>query len=147
MSLTQDLRVWRKKRNIINADTKVFVQNIIEELLEIYYNDKNEIEEIKDSIWSLYFVDALNYDLKPISEENTIDSIQDIQVFGNNETELMGYDNDKCNYEVFKHINCRRQDPIQYLEWQEKGAYGKWKKDLNQKQDELYEPRYYLCLK
>lgn len=142
MSLTQNLRVWRKKRNIINSDTKVFVSSVLEELLEIYSTNKEEIKQDVEMMMDMFFSGRL-----PISEENTIDCIQDITVFSNNETELMGYDNDKCNYEVFKHINCRKQDPIQYLEWQEKGAYDKWKKWSEQPKDELYEPNYKACLK
>ena len=37
--------------------------------------------------------------------------LQDIQVFCINETELMGFDNIKCNKEVFSEINSREQDP------------------------------------
>ena len=54
----------------------------------------------------------------------------------------MGYDNVKCNNEVFKHINCRKQDPSQIIEWKEKGAYGKWKKWSKQPQEEIYQPYY-----
>lgn len=138
-NITEKLRYWRKKRNITKPDTKVFVESVIEELLEIYYDDKVLIKSIKEHISKTYF------NKKPISELNTIDAIQDIQVFGVNETEQMGYDNILCNREVFKHIDCRTQDPIQKAEWEAKGASGKWLKDINQPKEELYEPKYEDC--
>lgn len=143
MSLTQDLRVWRKKRNITNANTKVFVSSVLEELLEIYSTDKEEIRQDVEMIMDMFFNKHFE-----VSETNTIDSIQDIIVFAINETELMGYDNDKCNYEVFKEINSRVQDPAQYLEWKEKGAFGKWKKSLLEKDVvNWYKADYTTCLK
>ena len=45
-TLTENLKVWRKERNISKADYLVFVGNILEELLEVTYT-KNEIEAIK----------------------------------------------------------------------------------------------------
>ena len=139
-NLTQNLREWRKKRNITKADYLVFVGNILEELLEPLY-DKNTIEDIKDE----FMTNCINGDDTMPDTLDIIDAIQDIQVFCINETELMGYDNIKCNNEVFKHINCRRQDPMQYMEWDEFGASGKWKKDANQPKDEIYEPNYESC--
>lgn len=138
-NLTENLRQWRQDRNIKTPDTKVYVANVIEELLEIFYRDKEIIKSHQKAIMSIYF------DLLPISEINTIDCIQDIQVFCINETELMGYNNLLCNDEVFKHINCRKQDPEQKLEWEQFGANGKWLKDKNQSQDEIYEPNYEAC--
>jgi transcriptional regulator with XRE-family HTH domain len=138
-NITEKLRYWRKKRNISKPDTKVFVENVLEELLEIYYDDKALIKSIQEHISKTYF------NKKPIGEINTIDAIQDIQVFGANETELMGYDNILCNREVFKHIDCRVQDPIQAEEWKEKGAFGKWKKYELQDESTLYEPQYEEC--
>ena len=49
MSLTSNLKVWRKDRNITQANTRVYVANVIEELLEIYYTDKQYIKEEKDA--------------------------------------------------------------------------------------------------
>lgn len=137
--LTENLKEWRKDRNITELDTIVYVENVIEELLEIFTEDKKEIKHLQSEIMDKYF------NREPISILNTIDAIQDIQVFSINETELMGYDNIECNKEVFKHINCRKQDPIQYIEWKEKGAYGKWQKDKNQDPKEIYEPEYASC--
>ena len=138
-NLTENLRDWRTVRNIKNPDTKVYVANVIEELLEIFYKDKEIIKSHQKAIMSIYF------DLLPISEINTIDCIQDNQVFSINEIENMGYNNLLCNEEVFKHINCRKQDPMQFLEWRESGPNGKWKKWEQQPKDEIYEPNYEAC--
>lgn len=138
-NLTENLREWRKDRNIIEPNTKVFIENILEELLEIYYADKEMIKACKNDIMSDYFC------LPELNEINTLDAIQDIQVFCINETELIGYDNIKCNNEVFKHINCRKQDPKQKEEWLKNGVIGKWQKDQNQSKDELCEPNYESC--
>ena len=138
-NLTEKLKYWRRKRNITEPNTKVFVANCIEELLEIYYQDKNVIKNLQNEIMENYF------DLEPLSELNTIDSIQDLQVFGINETELMGYDNIACNREVYKHISCRKQDPEQLVDWEFNGAKGKWIKWSEQPKEELYEPKYEEC--
>lgn len=142
MSLTSDLKDWRSQRNITNANTKAYVQNVLEELLEIYYEDKLHIELAKNVIWDDFFTNESLGDYIPISEQNTIDAIQDIQVFSINETELMCYDNEICNQEVYKEINSRLQCPIQKEEWKEKGAYGKWKKWSEQPVDTLYKANY-----
>lgn len=145
-NLTQNLREWRRKRNITNADTKVFVINCLEELLEIYYDKKLDIDFLKNVIWDEYFTDDNANDLQPISELNTIDSIQDIQVFGANETELMRFDNIRCNDEVFAEIDSRKQCPNQMVEWREKGAYGKWKKSELERDKALwYKADYEKC--
>ena len=141
-NLTENLKGWRKERNISKADYLVFVGNVLEELLEPIYN-KEDIENRKNSILEKHFYNEVY--IENININDTIDAIQDIQVFCINETELMGYDNVKCNNEVFKHINCRKQDPTQYLEWKEKGAYGKWKKWSEQPQEEIYQPDYESC--
>ena len=137
-NLTENLKIWRKERNISKADYLVFVGNILEELLEPVF-EKIFIPKIKQDILNEYF------QFGEINENEVVDAVQDIQVFCINETELMGYDNVKCNNEVFKHINCRKQDPTQYLEWKEKGAYGKWKKWSKQPQEEIYQPYYESC--
>ena len=139
-NLTQNLREWRKKRNITKADYLVFVGNVLEELLEPIYL-KEEIPSLKNTILQDYFGNSI----LPTKEIDYLDTIQDIQVFCVNETELMGFDNIKCNNEVFKHINCRKQDPEQYIEWKEKVPYGKWKKWSEQPKDEIYEPNYGDC--
>lgn len=138
-TLTENLKVWRKNRNIINPNTSVFVANVIEELLEIFHDDKQEIKFLQNEIMDLYF------DKEPIGELNTIDSIKDIKVFSINETEQMGYDDIKTDNEVFKHINCRKQNPIQKEQWEKFGAFGKWEKDRQQNQKEIYQPDYESC--
>lgn len=142
-NLTENLRDWRKNRNITKANYLVFVANVLEELLEPIY-DKENVDYIKSQIWVDYFSkqDVIIDNLKI---DDIVDTIQDIQVFCINETELMGYDNIKCNEEVFKHINCRKQDPNQKIEWQQFGANGKWQKDKNQNPNEIYEPNYEAC--
>lgn len=139
-TLTENLKVWRKNRNITQSDYLTFVGNVLEELLEPLYCNKDEITYIKSKILDRYFDDGINIDKNDI-----IDAIQDIQVFCINETELMGYDNLKCNEEVFKEINSRKQDPNQYLEWQESTPYGKWKKWAEQPKEELYTAKYEEC--
>lgn len=139
-NLTQNLREWRKKRNITKADYLVFVENILEELMECIHS-KDMIPKFKKQIMNDYF----NKDIVTVINSEVVDILQDIQVFCVNETELMGFDNIKCNNEVFKHINCRKQDPEQYLEWKEKVPYGKWKKWSEQPKDEIYEPNYQDC--
>ena len=138
-SLTKSLKDWRAYRNIKNPNTKIFIENVLEELLEIYYADKEMIKACKNDIMSDYFC------LPELNENEIIDAIQDIQVFCINETELMGYDNLKCNNEVFQEINLREQDPQQFAEWQNYGASGKWQKDKHQKDWTLYKANYGVC--
>ena len=139
--LTQNLRQWRKDRNIIEPNTKVFIENILEELLEICYNNKEEIKDIQNKIYKEYF----EFYVSKCNELEVIDAIQDIQVFCINETELMGYDNLKCNDEVFQEINSRQQDPQQFAEWQKYGASGKWQKRKDQEPLTLYKANYEVC--
>ena len=145
-TLTENLKQWREDRNITNANYYSFVGNILEELLEPLYEKgdrewaKRAINEDVGSILRNYF----DFDITP-SKDAIIDAVKDIKVFCINETELMGYDDVKTDNEVFKHINCRKQDPTQYIEWKEKGAYGKWQKDKNQDPKEIYEPDYASC--
>ena len=139
-NLTENLRKWRKDRNITKANYLVFVGNILEELMEPIWS-KRAIEINKNEILENYFLSSGTV----MNNIDIIDTIQDIQVFCINETELMGYDNIKCNEEVFKHINCRKQDPDQKIEWQQFGANSKWQKDKNQNQNEIYELNYEAC--
>lgn len=139
MGLNKNLEKWRKDRNINTHDTKGYIANVLEELLEICYDNKDEIKEMQRIIMRFYF------NREPLGESNTIDAIQDIQVFSINEVENMGYNNRLCNEEVFKHISCRKQDPIQFLEWRENNPKGKWKKWEDQPKKELYEPDYESC--
>lgn len=140
-SLIDNLRGWRSDRRITVGSTQVYVANVIEELLEIYHEDKQMIKDLQKEIMGIYF--GYKY---PLSETSTIDAIQDIQVFSINETELMGYNAKDCHNEVFKEINSRQQDPIQNKEWS-LGIYlgGKWQKDINQDKDTLYTADYNSC--
>ena len=124
-TLTENLKEWRKNRNISKADYLVFVGNILEELLEVTYT-KNEIEAIKNEIIDRYFFRPIG----TINELDIVDTIKDIKVFCINEIELMGYDDIKTDNEVFQEINSREQDPQQLAEWQKHGANGKWQKSL-----------------
>lgn len=143
MNLTENLREWRKARNITKADYLVFVGNILEELLEPIYN-KEDIEDIKLQVLVDYFNKKDVY-FDNIKTNDIIDTIQDIQVFCVNETELMGYDNLKCNNEVFSEINSRVQNPIQKEQWEKFGAYGKWEKWKEQDKSTLYTANYEVC--
>lgn len=143
-NLTENLKDWRKDRNITKADYLVFVSNILEELMEPLWA-KNAIEINKQEILDNYFRTASKVKEDTLYKEDIIDAIQDIQVFCINETELMGYDNLKCNNEVFKEINSRKQDPKQFAEWQKYGANGKWQKDKHQKDWTLYKANYGVC--
>lgn len=141
-TLTENLKIWRKDRNIIRADYLTFVGNVLEELLEPIYT-KEDIENRKNSILEKHFYNEVY--IENININDAIDAIQDIQVFCINETELMGYDNLKCNNEVFQEINSREQDPQQFAEWQKYGANGKWQKDRHQKDWTLYKANYGVC--
>ena len=142
-NLTENLRQWRADRNITKADYLTFVGNILEELLEPLYTKKAIIEYQKEILDHYFSNDIVNN--HEVCKNDVIDTIQDIQVFCINETELMGYDNIKCNNEVFKHINCRKQDSKQKELWAENGANGKWLKDASQNPNEIYEPDYESC--
>ena len=83
-NLTQNLREWRKKRNITKADYLVFVGNILEELLEPLYN-KEDIPKLKNKMIESIF----NYMDEEVKEQEIVDAIQDIQVFCINETEIL----------------------------------------------------------
>ena len=141
-TLTENLKQWRADRNINSSSYPEFVKYILEELLEPCFT-KEEIEFRTKKIYDEHFY-SLEWGLKT-NELRVLDTIKDIKVFCINETQLMGYDDAKTDNEVFKHINCRKQDPIQYLEWKEKGAYGKWKKWSEQPADEIYQPDYESC--
>jgi len=142
MNYVNDLREWRKERDITKADYLVFVGNVLEELLEPLYT-KSQVEANKEEIMLEYFTFA---NKENIAEEfEIIDTIQDIQVFCINETELMGYDNNLTMNETIKEISSRVQNPQQKLEWQEKGAVGKWQKWQEQSKDTLYKASYIDC--
>lgn len=139
-TLTENLKEWREDRNIKNSNIEVFIENILEELLEICYDDKEMIKEDAKEMMQRYF------DFRSMqSEDAIIDAIKDIKVFCINETELMGYDDVKTDDEVFQEINSREQDPKQFVEWQKHGASGKWQKYKHQKDWTLYKANYASC--
>ena len=135
MSFIKELREWRNDRNITTPNTKVYIENVLEELLEIVYSDKKFIELYKNMIMEYYFFDKL---LEDLDEKNTLDAILDISVFSTNEAELMGYDMDKAMNEVVKEISSRVQDPIQKEEWSKSGAVGKWQKSERDEHKKLW---------
>ena len=139
-NLTENLRQWRADRNITKADYLTFVENILEELMECIHS-KDMIPKFKKQIMNEYF----NEDIVIVINSEVVDILQDIQVFCINETELMGYDNIKCNKEVFSEINSREQDPIQKEEWLKNGAVGKWQKNERQESWTLYKANYESC--
>ena len=139
-NLTKNLRQWRADRNITKADYLTFVENILEELMECIHS-KDMIPKFKKQIMNEYF----NKDIVTVINSEVVDILQDIQVFCINETELMGFDNIKCNKEVFSEINSREQDPIQKEQWEKFGAYGKWEKNKRQESWTLYKANYESC--
>ena len=139
MTNTQKLRVWRADRKLSKPNTKLFIENILEELLEICYKDKLTIQLMKDEIMEDYFGE-------PLSENDTIDAINDIVVFSINEAETIGYDFDATLSETIKEISSREQCPIQKDMWKSLGYDNtKWKKDVNQDKDTLYKANYEGC--
>ena len=80
-TLTENLKVWRKERNITNPSYINFVENILEEILEPIY-DKNTTDIFKKRIMKEYFPDSEWF----YNNESVVDAIQDIQVFCINET-------------------------------------------------------------
>ena len=144
-NLTEDLRQWRADRNITKADYLTFVGNVLEELLEPLYTKKS-IENIKDDFISTWIDKDDCSDCSDLRFLNdVVDAIQDIQVFCINETELMGFDNIKCNKEVFSEINSREQNPIQKEQWEKFVAFGKWEKNERQESWTLYKANYDSC--
>lgn len=141
MSFVEKLRVWRDERNITSPNTKVYVANIVEELLEIYFKNKRAIKFLQ---WLIMLVFVFR---KPISEYEVVDAISDIKVFSINEVELMGYDVYKTMDETILEISSREQDPIQKLLWEKVGASGKWNKNKEQDKDSLYKADYSKCKK
>ena len=144
-NLTHDvaLQAWRDARPSLQANHRMFFQNIIEELLEPLYT-KVTVKEMTQEILEKYYPEILGL----TSDSVVLDSICDIQVFSINEVELMQYDNNKCMNETVKEISSRKQDPAQKEIWEKWGYDGcKWQKDPKQEPDTLYEADYYSCAK
>lgn len=141
-NLTKALRDWRSERNIITIDRATYVKQVIEEIFELYLDDKKAIDKNTEVLYNTWFLHLERNELK---EEDFVDVLQDIQVFSINANELLGYDNIQSSNEVYKHISCRKQDPKQKADWEKNGSQGKWQKDKEQSEDELYEPNYRDC--
>lgn len=141
MTNTEKLRQWRSDRKLSKPNTKVFIENILEELLEICFKDKMTIQLMKDEIIEDYF------SIIPLSENDVIDAINDIVVFSINETETMGYDADLTLSETIKEIYSRKQDPMQKEMWDKWGYDNtKWKKsELPEHKALWYKADYARC--
>ena len=135
MDYINNLEIWRQKRNIVKPNTRVFVANIVEELLEVIYTDKEQIKSCQKSIMKEFFPEEL---FKNIPEHRIVDSICDIKVFGCNELENMDYCTKIAMNETVKEVSSREQDPTQKQDWDLNGPNGKWQKNLNQNPTTLY---------
>lgn len=133
------LAKWRKERNITVANYHVYCGNILEELLEPFYEDKEQINKLKQDMLVKYFNGFY------ANENKIVDTICDIQVFSINEISNMKYDNKQCMIETIKEVSSRVQDPQQKEEWVKNGAAGKWQKDANQDKTTLYVANYSIC--
>jgi len=136
-----ELRNWRKQRNISKPKHRVVFANVLKELLEPLYH-KDEIPAMVREIMDLYYPE---YYPNMLSTVEILDSLTDIRVFAENETENMGYDSELCMSEVIKEISSRKQCPEQKAEWEQYGADGKWLKDKNQDKDTLYKADFSSC--
>jgi hypothetical protein len=140
MSFVNDLREWRAKRNIVEANYPQYVKNVLEEILEPIYS-KEDIKRIVKEIYSVYFADCIIY----AKENEILDSMNDICVFSINEVELMGYNFNLTMNETIEEISSREQNPIQKLQWGKFGSSGKWEKDKEQHESTLYKADYEIC--
>ena len=74
-NLTENLKEWRKIRNITNPNTHIYVASIIEELLEIFHNNKDEIKFLQNEIT---YDSALNSDwLMDVANFETLTTLID----------------------------------------------------------------------
>ena len=140
-NIKMSLREWRASRNITTPNAKLYVANIIEELLEIVHTDKRIIKHLQDEIMDRYF----DFDNELVDENRLVDAINDIQVFSINECECMGFDNDLTMHETIKEIDSRLQDPTQREQWRTERPSGKWNKWREQPKDTLYTANYAQC--
>ena len=140
MSYVNDLREWRAERNIKEPNYPQYIRNVLEELLEPLY-DKEFIPKKVDEIWNEHF---LNREFNTTTDK-VLDSMNDICVFSINEVELMGYDFNLTMNETIDEISSREQNPIQKLQWEKFGSYGKWEKDKEQHESTLYKADYEIC--
>ena len=136
------VRDWAIKRNInkMRPDRRVFISNIIEELLEGLNAKNDEITKwLTAKVWQYENI------VTPIDEEDYIDSLADIAVFALTEMTKYGYEPNLVMKETLKEINSRKQDLKQRLDWEAEGATGKWLKDQDQDPKTLYKANYSVC--
>ena len=134
----EGLKKWRADRPSLEANYRVYFQNIIEEILEPLYSKEN-VKIFTKEIVERYYPELV----VTSSRDAIIDAICDTQVFSINEIELMGFDNNKCMQETVKEISSRKQDPLQKDFWQIWGYDGtKWQKDPKQDTSTLYKANY-----
>lgn len=138
-----ELRNWRKQRNISQPKHRVLFANVLEELLEPLYH-KDEIPAMVKEIMDLYYPEDYP---NMLSTVEILDSLTDIRVFAENETENMGYDSELCMSEVIKEISSRKQCPEQEERWDigEKEVGEKWQKWKEQPKETLYMADFSFC--
>lgn len=141
-NLAKALRDWRSERNITTIDRATYVKQVIEEIFELYLTDKKAIDKNTESLYNTWF---LHLESLPEDKERLVDSAIDQIVFGTNFVELNGYDCNKASEEVYKEISSRKQDLRQKIEWETKGASGKWQKDKQQDKETLYQADFSKC--
>jgi len=136
MTNREHLKQWREDRNLSSHNYRVFFANILEELLEPLYH-KDDIPTIVKEIMDIYYPEEYN-----IKEDEVVDTLTDIRVFSENETENMGYNSELTMLEVIREISSRQQCPKQaQRDW-----YGeKWQKNTNQPKETLYKADFNKC--
>lgn len=142
-NLTKALRGWRKERNIKSITRETYVKQILEELLELYGLEKEQVKQNTKALYDTWF---LHLESRKVSIDTLLDGSQDINVFSTNFIELLGYDQIKVSEQVFKEIDSREQDPKQKALWENgQGLDQKWQKDKNQDKETLYEADFSNC--
>ena len=136
MTNREYLKQWREDRNLSSHNYRVFFANVIEELLEPLYH-KDDIPRMVKEIMDIYYPEECN-----LKENEIVDTLTDIRVFAENETENMGYNSELTMLEVIREISSRRQCPKQaQRDW-----YGeKWQKNTNQPKETLYKADFNKC--
>jgi hypothetical protein len=110
-NIFEELKQWREDRHIQKQDDRTFVQNMVEELFEYMYVDKDMVKNLTEEFMDKYYANQT-------TEHQKVDAICDMKVFGINHLETQGYDAEKCMMETIKEISSREQDPIQKLIWE-----------------------------
>ena len=143
-NVINEIRNWGISKGIdtMKQNKRVFVANIIEELLEgINVKDDDITQWLTNSM-------IMHEDLiDKVTEEDYIDSLGDIVVFAITEMTKYGYEPNLVMKEVLKEISSSRQDPKQAVRWhaEGKGDGEKWKKWKDQHPDTLYKANFKTC--